>query len=173
MGYIMHWIIEIWYYRLEKDNLNRSAKTVLYILLFIMFYCFQREKIGSIQEFQSMRLNLENKGKIQGKEIERNRLAHRWYLIHATIPIIFMLEIVLNYLSFMVESCSSSLLLMHGQIVSRENSTGLGYINILLDLSSTRDFRILLCMIGMMEKILGLWDTNSFFSLLMWEVLGL
>ena len=169
----MHWIIEIWYYRLEKDNLNRSAKTVLYILLFIMFYCFQREKIGSIQEFQSMVLNLENEGRMQDKGMERNVLTHRWCLIHATIPIIFMLEIVLNYLSFMVESCSSSLLLMHGQIVSRENSTGLGHINILLDLSSTRDFRMLLCMIGMMEKILGLWDTNSFFSLLMWEVLGL
>jgi len=45
---------------------------------------------------------------------------------------------------------------MHRQIVSRENLTGLGHINILLDLSSTRDFRMLLCMIGMMEKILGL-----------------
>ena len=65
----------------------------------------------------------------------------------------------------MVESSFSSLWLMHGQIVSRENSTGLGHINILLDLSSTRDFRMLLCMIGMMEKILGLWDTNSFFPL--------
>jgi len=62
---------------------------------------------------------------------------------------------------------------MHGQIVSRGNSTGLGHINILLDLSSTRDFRILLCMIGMMEKMLGLWDVNLFFLLLMWEVLGL
>jgi len=30
---------------------------------------------------------------------------------------------------------------------------------------TTRDYRILLCMIGMMEKILGLWDTNSFFLL--------
>jgi len=45
--------------------------------------------------------------------------------------------------------------------------------NILLDLSSTRDFRMLLYMIGMLEKILGLWDANSFFPLLMWEVLGL
>jgi len=62
---------------------------------------------------------------------------------------------------------------MHGQIVSRGNSTGLGHINILLDLSSTRDFRILLCMIGMIEKMLGLWDVNLFFLLLMWEVLGL
>jgi len=51
--------------------------------------------------------------------------------------------------------------------VSRENSTRLGHINILLDLSSIRDYRMLLCMIGMMEKMLGLWNTNSFFSLLM------
>jgi len=120
-----------------------------------------------------MVLNLENEGKIQSKEMERNALAHRWYLIHATMPIIFMSEMVLSHLSSMVKSCSSSLWLMHGQIVSRGNSTRLGHINILLDLSSTRDFRMLLCMIGMMEKILGLWNANSFFSLLMWGVLGL
>jgi len=78
---------------------------------------------------------------------------------------------VFNYLSSIVESYSSSLLLMHRQIVSRENSTGLEHINILLDLSSTRDFRMLLCIIDIMEKILGLWDANSFFSLLMWGVL--
>jgi len=83
-----------------------------------------------------------------------------------------MLEMVLNHLSSMVESCSSSLWLMHGQIVSRGNLTGLGHINILLDLSSIRDYRIPLCMIGMMEKMLGLWDTNSFFLFLMWGVLG-
>ena len=103
----------------------------------------------------------------------RKGLTHRWFLIPATMPIVFMSEMVLNHLSSMVESCSSSLWLMHGQIVSRGNSTGLGHINILLDLSSTRDYRMLLCMIGMMEKMLGLWDTNSFFSFLMWEVLGL
>jgi len=78
---------------------------------------------------------------------------------------------VFNYLSSIVESYSSSLLLMHRQIVSRENSTGLEHINILLDLSSTRNFRMLLCIIDIMEKILGLWDANSFFSLLMWGVL--
>jgi len=169
----MHWIIEMWYYRQEEDNLNELARTVLHILLFTMFCCFQRERMGGIQEFQSMVLNLENKGKMQGKKMERNMLTHRWCLIHATMPIVFMLEMVLNHLSSMVESCSSSLLLMHGQIVSRGNSTGLGQINILLDLSSIRDFRMLLCMIGMMEKMLGLWDTNSFFPLLMWGVLGL
>jgi len=114
-----------------------------------------------------MVLNLENEGRMQGKEIERNRLAHRWCLIHATMPIVFMSEMVLSLLSSMVESCSSSLLLMHEQIVSRENSTRLGHINILLYLSSTRDYRMLLCMIGIMEKILGIWDANSFFSLLM------
>jgi len=138
-----------------------------------MFCFFQRGRIGGIQEFQSMVLNLENKGRMHGKEIGRNRLAHRWCLIHATMPTVFILEIVLSHLSSMVESYSSSLLLMHRQIVSRGNSTGLEHINILLDLSSTRDYRMLLCMIGMMEKILGLWDTNSFFSLLMWGVLGL
>jgi len=88
---------------------------------------------------QSVVLNLENKEKMQGKKMEKNRLAHRWYLIHATMPIVFISEIVLSHLSSMVESYSSSLLLMHGQIVSRENSTGLEHINILLDLSSTRD----------------------------------
>jgi len=77
-----------------------------------------------------------------------------------------MLEMVLSHPSSMVESCSSSLLLMHGQIVSRGNSTGLGHINILLDLSSTRDYRILLYMIGIMEKMVGLWDRNSFFFFL-------
>jgi len=129
--------------------------------------------MGSIQEFQSVGLNLENEGKMQGKEMEKNALAHRQYLIHATMPIVFMSEMVLSYLSSMVESSFSSLWLMHGQIVSRGNSTGLGHINILLDLSSTRDFRMLLCMIGMMEKILGLWDANLSFLLLMWGVLGL
>jgi len=112
-------------------------------------------------------LNLENEGKMQGKEMKKNTLAHRWYLIHATMPIIFMSEMVLSHLSSMVESSFSSLWLMHRQIVSRGNSTGLGHINILLDLSSTRDFRMLLCMIGIMEKILGLWDTNLSFLLLM------
>jgi len=106
-------------------------------------------------------------------EIGKNALAHRWCLIHATMPIVFMSEMVLSYLFSMVESSFSSLWLMHEQIVSRGNSTGLGHINILLDLSSTRDFRMLLCMIDMMEKILSLWDTNSFFPLLIWEVLGL
>jgi len=147
--------------------LNRSARTVLHILLFIMFCCFQREKIDNIQEFQSVVLNLKNEGRMQGKGMERNTFAHRWCLIHATIPIIFMLEMVLNYLSSMVKSSSSSLLLMHRQIVSRGNSTGLEYINILLDLSSIKDYRMLLCIIGIMEKMLGLWDANSFFLLLM------
>ena len=166
MGYIMHWIIGMWYYGLKEDDLNGLARTVLYILLCIIFCCFQRERMGSIQEFQSVVLNLENEERIQSKEIGRNALAHRWCLIHATMPIVFMSEMVLSYLSSMVESSFSSLWLMYGQIVSRGNSTGLGHINILLDLSSTRDFRMLLCMIGMMEKILGLWDTNLFFPLL-------
>ena len=162
----MHWIIELWYYGQEEINLNRSARIVLHMLLFIMFCYFQRGRMGSIQEFQSVVLNLENEGRMQGKEMKRNRLTHRWCLIPATMPIIFMAEMVLSYLSSMVESSSSSLLLMHGQIVSRGNSTGLGHINILLDLSSTRNYRMLLCMIGIIEKILDLWNTNSFFPLL-------
>ena len=109
---------------------------------------------GGIQEFQSVVLNLENKGKIQGKEIGRNKLAHRWSLIDTTMSIVFISEIVHSHLSSMVKSYSSSLLLIHGQMMSRENSTGLGHINILLDLSFIRDYRILLCMIGMMEKML-------------------
>ena len=57
--------------------------------------------------------------------------------------------------------------------MNRRNSTGLGYINIPLDLSSTRDYRMLLYIIDIMEKMLGLWNTNSFFFLLIWEVLGI
>ena len=69
--------------------------------------------MDGIQEFQSVVLNLENKRRMQGKEMERNMLAHRWCLIHATMPIIFMSEMVLSHLFFMVESFSSSLLLIH------------------------------------------------------------
>jgi len=105
--------------------------------------------------------------------MKRNELTHRWSLIDTTMPIVFMSEMVLSHLSSMVESCFSSLLLMHGQIMSRGNSTGLEHINILLDLSFTRNFRMLLCMIGIIEKMLDLWDTNSFFLLLIWGVLGL
>ena len=82
------------------------------------------------------------------------------------MPIVFMSEMVLSYLSSMVESCFSSLLLMYGQIVSRGDLTRLGHINILLDLSFTRDYRMLLYMIGMMEKMLRFWSTNSFFPFL-------
>ena len=87
--------------------------------------------------------------------------------------IIFMSEIVLSHLSSMVESYFSSFLLIHRQIVSRGDLTRLGHINILLDLSFTRDYRMLLCMIDIIEKMLGFWGTNSFFPLLMWKVLGL
>ena len=83
------------------------------------------------------------------------------------MSIVFMSEMVLSHPSSMMESSSSSLLLMHRQIVSRGNSTRLEHINILLDLSSTRDYRMLLYIIGMIEKILDLWDANSFFPLLM------
>jgi len=104
---------------------------------------------------------------MEDKEMGRNELIHRWFLICATMPIVFMLGMVLSHLSSMMESYSSSLLLMHGQIVSKGNSTGLGHINILLDLSSTRDYRMLLCMIDMMVKMLGLWEANSFSPSLM------
>jgi len=80
------------------------------------------------------------------------------------MPIVYISEKVLNYLSSMIENCSSNLLLMHRQTMNRGNLTRLEYISILLDLSSTRDFRILLYMIDIMVKMLGLWDTNSFFS---------
>jgi len=88
-------------------------------------------------------------------------------LIHAIIPIVYISEKVLNYLSSMVENCSSNLLMMHRQTMNRGNLTRLEYISILLDLSSTKDFRILLYMTDIMVKMLGLWDTNSFFSPLM------
>ena len=52
--------------------MNGLARTVLHILFFIMFCCFQRGRMGGIQEFQSVVLNLENEGRMQGKEMERN-----------------------------------------------------------------------------------------------------
>jgi len=146
----------MWYYEQEKDNFKELAKTVLHMLLFTMFCCFQRRRMDSIQKFQSVVLNLENEGKMQGKEMGRNMLTHRWCLIHTTMPIVFMSEMVLSHLSSMVESSSSSLLLMYRQIMNKENSTGLGHINILLDLSSIRDYRMLLYMIDMIEKMLDL-----------------
>jgi len=82
--------------------------------------------------------------------------------------LVFMSEIVPSHLSSMMKSYFSSLLLMHRQIVSREDSTGLGHINILLDLSFTKDYRILLYIIGMMKKMLGFWNANSFSSFLIW-----
>jgi len=51
--------------------------------------------------------------------------------------------------------------------MNRRNLTGLGHINILSDLSSTRDYRMLLCIIDIMEKIIDLWDVNLFFLFLM------
>jgi len=37
---IIHWIIEMWYYGQEEDDLNESARIVLHMLLFTMFCCF-------------------------------------------------------------------------------------------------------------------------------------
>jgi len=110
---------------------------------------------------------------MEDREIERNRLAHGWSLIHIIMSITFMSEMVLSHPSFIVESYFSGLLLMHGQTINRENSTRLEHINIPSDQNFTREYKMLLCMIGIIEKILGLWDTNSFFLLLMWRVLGL
>ena len=78
--------------------MNGLARTVLYMLLFIMFCYFQRGRMDGIQEFQFVVLNLENKERMQDKEIKRNRLAYRWFLIDATMPIVFMSEVVLSYL---------------------------------------------------------------------------
>jgi len=124
-----------------------------------MFCSFPKIKITSIQKFLFKR-------RIEDKEIEKNKLVHKWSLIHTTIPIIFISEMVLSYSFSIVKSYFSSLLLMYRQFINRENLTGLGYINILLDLSSTRNYKMLLCMIDMMEKILGLWNVNSFFLFL-------
>jgi len=104
---------------------------------------------------------------MEDREIEKNRLAHRWFLTHTTMYIIFISEMVLSYPSSIVESYFSSLLLIYRQTINRGNSTGLEHINILSDLSFTRDYRMLLYIIGMIEKMLGLWDTNLFFLLLM------
>jgi len=146
----------MWYYEQKKDNFKESAKTVLLILLFTMFCSFLRVKMASIQESLFMVLNLEREMKMQDREKERKGLAYSVCLIHAIMPIIYMLEKVLNYLSFMVESCFSNLLLMHGQTVNKENSTRLGHISTLSDQSSTRDYRMLLYIIDMMVKMLDL-----------------
>ena len=94
----MQWTIEMWYYEQKEDDLNGLARTVFHMLFFIMFCYFQRGRMGGIQEFQSMVLNLENKRRMQDKEMERNGLAYRWFLIDATMPIVFMSEMVLSYL---------------------------------------------------------------------------
>ena len=93
---------------------------------------------------------------MQDKEKRKKKLTHSVYLIYAIISIVYMLGKVLSYLSFIVESCSSNLLLIHGQIVSKENSTRLEHISTLLDLSFIKDFKILLYIIDIMVKILGL-----------------
>jgi len=56
----MHWIIGIWYYGQQEDDLNGLARIALHMLLSIMFCCFQKRRIGGIQEFQFIVLNLEN-----------------------------------------------------------------------------------------------------------------
>jgi len=152
----MQWIIEMWYYKQEEDNFKELAKTVLLMLLFTMFCSFLRVKMVGIQESLSVMLNLEREIKMQNKEKKRKGLTHSVCLVHAIMPIVYMLEKVLNHLSFMVESCFSNLLLMHRQTVNKENSTRLGHISTLSDQSSTRDYRILLYMIDIMMKMLDL-----------------
>ena len=126
------------------------------MLLFTMFCSFPRVKMASIQESLFMVLNLEREMKMQDREKKRKGLTHSVCLVHAIMPIVYMLEKVLNYLSFIVEGCFSNSLLMHGQTVNKENSTGLGHISTLSDQSSTRDYRMLLYIIDMMVKMLDL-----------------
>jgi len=66
----------MWYYGQEENDLNRLARIVLHMLLFIMFCYFQRGRMDGIQESQSMELNLENERRMQDKEIKRNGLAY-------------------------------------------------------------------------------------------------
>ena len=79
------------------------------------------------------------------------------------MSIIFISEMVLSYLSSIVESYFSSLLLIYRQIINRKNSIRLEYINILSNQSSTRDYRMLLYIIGIIEKMLGIWNVNLVF----------
>ena len=137
------------------------------MLLFTIFCSFPRVKIAGIQEFLFVELNLEREIKMQDKEKKKKEFTHSVYLIYAIIPIIYILGKILSHLSFMVKSYSSNLVLMHRQIISKENSTRLVYISILLNLSFIKNFRILLYMINIIVKMLGLWDTNSFFLPLM------
>ena len=137
------------------------------MLLFTIFCSFPRVKIAGIQEFLFVELNLEREIKMQDKEKKKKEFTHSVYLIYAIMPIIYILGKILSHLSFMVKSYSSNLVLMHRQIISKENSTRLVYISILLNLSFIKNFRILLYMINIIVKMLGLWDTNSFFLPLM------
>jgi len=115
----------MWFYEQEKNNFEELAKTIFYILLFTMFCSFPRVKMASIQEFLFMELNSEREVKMQDKEKGRKGLTHSVYLIYTIILIVYMLGKVLSHLFFMVESCSSNLLLIYGQIMSKKNSTGI------------------------------------------------
>jgi len=125
----MQWIIEMWYYEQEENNFKGSARTVLHMLLFTMFCSFPRVKMASIQEFLSMVLNLEKEEKMVDREKGRKELTHNVFLIDAIMPIIYILEMVLNHLSFMVKSYSNNLLLMHGQTVNKGDLTRLEHIS--------------------------------------------
>ena len=89
----------MWYYGQEEVDLNRLARTVLHMLLSTMFCYFQRERMGGIQKFQSVVLNLENKGRMQDKEMGGNGLAHKWFLIYATVE--YVLHGLLFHLFFL------------------------------------------------------------------------
>ena len=115
----------MWFYEQEKNNFEELAKTIFYILLFTMFCSFPRVKMASIQEFLFMELNSEREVKMQDKEKGRKGLTHSVYLIYTIILIVYMLGKVLSHLFFMVESCSSNLLLIYRQIMSKKNSTGI------------------------------------------------
>ena len=75
--------------QLEHISQNSpSYSTLHYVLL------FPKGKNGWHPRIPIRGARLREQGKMQGKEMGRNVLAHRWYLIHATMPIVFMSEMV-------------------------------------------------------------------------------
>ena len=148
--------------QLQRINQNSSLYAALYYILL-----FPKGKNSQYPRIPICGAQLRERDKNMRQRKEKKRLTHSMYLIHAIMPIVYMLGKVLSYLSFMVESCSSNLLLMHGQIISKENSTRLEHISTLLDLSFIKDFRMMLYIIDIIVKILDLWDANLFFLSLM------
>jgi len=88
------------------------------------------------------------------------------------MSIVFILEMVLSHLSSMVKSYFQQFVVdAWANCEHRKLNWARTYQHTLRSelyqgLQDTAD------MIGMMEKMLGLWDANLFFLLLMWGVLG-